>query len=79
MPALGEAHHQAKLSDAEVKDLRRVWARWKEANDPRGYASIGALWNIAPSTARDIVNYRTRARGTSSTRQEKYRAATRIG
>lgn len=60
MPAQGEHHHFAKLSDNDVEAMRHTWDRWKEAGDRRGYKSIGELWGAAPSTARDIVLYRTR-------------------
>lgn len=65
MPAVGEKHHNAKLSDAEVEDMRRVWESWKEAGDQRGYTAIAELWNCGPSTVRDIVKYRTRTRPAS--------------
>lgn len=67
MPAIGELHHRATLSDAEVEEMRRTWERWKSAGDRRGYASIAALWGCGPSTARDIVLYRTRAQPTPRT------------
>lgn len=62
MPALGELHHHAKLSDNEVEAMRHTWGRWKAAGDRRGYHAIAELWGCGASTARDILLYRTRTR-----------------
>ncbi len=40
--------------------MRYTWQRWKAAGDRRGYGSLAELWGVGASTARDIVQYRTR-------------------
>lgn len=61
MPKRGQAHHNAKKTDAEVRDMRAVYSKWKKAGSAKGYGELGALFNCSQWTARDIVTYRTRA------------------
>ncbi len=60
MAITGEHHPRARLSDEEVAEMRYTWQRWKAAGDRRGYGSLAELWGVGASTARDIVQYRTR-------------------
>lgn len=51
---VGEHHHRAKLSDAQVADMRRL-------NDQGwGYRRLSRRFGCGESTARDICTYRTR-------------------
>jgi hypothetical protein len=52
----GERHHRAKLSNADVKEIRRIYLAYV-----RGYETLARQFQCAPSTIRDIVTYRTRA------------------
>lgn len=60
MPKLGAAHHKAKLTDEQVKDMRKLYQSWKAAKSRKGYEALADLFNCGVSTARDIVTYRTR-------------------
>ncbi|MBL8474411.1 MAG: hypothetical protein JNM98_21665 [Rhodocyclaceae bacterium] len=63
MPKSGETHHNARLSDANVRAMRATWARWKGESDGierKGYGMLGKVFGCGASTARDIVLYRTR-------------------
>lgn len=55
---VGESHQNAKLSDEDVREMRRLreskpWL-WS-------YRSLAQHMGCGESTARDIVTYRTRA------------------
>lgn len=57
MPRQGQAHHNVKLSDADVLEMRRLreskpWL-WS-------YRALADYLGCGLSTARDIVTYRTR-------------------
>lgn len=52
---VGECHHRAKFSDAQVRAMR------KRHEGGMGYGALGKLFRCSPWTARDIVTYRTRA------------------
>lgn len=60
MPRLGQAHHNAKMTDAQVIDMRKTHAGWKAAGSWKGYGELGALFGCSKWTARDIVTHRTR-------------------
>lgn len=60
MPAKGERHHNAKLSDAKVKAMRVVFENWKERGLSKGYGHAAKLFGCPRYTARDILTYRTR-------------------
>lgn len=60
MPKRGEKHHNANLTDEQVKDMRRLYAGWKDAGSRKGYPTLAAIFKCGESTARDIVTYRTR-------------------
>lgn len=80
MPAFGENHHRVTLTDAEVEALRHTWERWKAAGDRRGYGAIAELWGCGPSTARDIIQYKTRRFPTPKARpRRKLRTRSRNG
>lgn len=51
----GESHQKAKLTDAEVLEMRRM-----NEEDGIGYRNLSKLFGCGQSTARDIVTYRTR-------------------
>ena len=55
------------LTDAQVIDLRETWQRWLHAGtahgtgpDGKGYGLFGEIYGVSGSTARDIVQGRTR-------------------
>lgn len=52
---IGESHHRAKLSDADVAKMRRV-----HAAGGAGYRILARAFRCSLSTVRDIVQYRTR-------------------
>ncbi len=60
MPRLGAAHHHAKLTDAQVRDMRRLYAEWRAAGSRKGYGALAEIFGCGNSTARDIVTWRTR-------------------
>ena len=60
MPRLGAAHHNARLSDAQVHDMRNLYQSWKAAKANKGYSALGEIFGCSMWTARDIVTYRTR-------------------
>lgn len=60
MPKLGQQHHHAKLSDAQVRDMRQLYQTWKQAKANKGYEALADLFGCGVSTARDIATYRTR-------------------
>jgi len=60
MPKLGQAHHNAKKTDAEVREMRQVYESWKQAGSKKGYGELGWMFGCSQWTARDIVTYRTR-------------------
>lgn len=60
MPKLGQLHHKASLTDAEVIDMRQVYASWKKAGSRKGYGALADVFGCSQWTARDIVTHRTR-------------------
>lgn len=60
MPRPGQQHHNARLTDEEVKDMRQLYQSWKEAGANKGYETLAAIFGCGVSTARDICTYRTR-------------------
>ncbi len=56
----GETHHRARLSDDQVREMRRLYEDWKANGLRKGYATLAAIFGCGESTARDIVTYRTR-------------------
>lgn len=55
-------HHNAKLSTEQVRDMRKLYESWKQAGVRKGYGYLATIFNCGESTARDIVQYRTRYR-----------------
>lgn len=53
---LGEAHHRAKLTDAEVEEIRTL-----HENGAMGYKKLAKKFGVANSTVQDICNFRHRA------------------
>lgn len=63
MPHLsGERHPNATISDAQVRELRQLWASWKAAGSRKGYCEIAYVFGISFSTARNIILGRTRGK-----------------
>lgn len=60
MPKKGQAHHNARLSDKQVEDMRMLWDEWQQAGSKKGYGEMAKLFGCGASTVRDIVLYRTR-------------------
>lgn len=53
---LGEAHHRAKLSDADVELIRDIYEEGMES-----YSTLGHVFGVSKELIRDIVKYRRRA------------------
>jgi hypothetical protein len=51
----GETHYRARLSDAEVREMRELHQRAR-----KGYESLAQIFGCGTSTARDICTGRTR-------------------
>ena len=60
MPARGQLHHNARLTDDQVKAMRVLYKGWKDRGLRRGYGHAAKLFGCGESTARDILTYRTR-------------------
>lgn len=58
---VGECHQKAKLSDDQVREMRRLYAEWKAKGWRKGYDTLAAIYGCGMATARDIITYRTRA------------------
>jgi len=56
----GESHHRARLSDVQVREMRRIYYEWKWNGIKKGYATLADIFGCGKSTARDIVTYRRR-------------------
>jgi hypothetical protein len=54
---MGEDHHRAKLSDAEVAAIR---ADYRPGQRGHGYQSLAYKYETSIWTIRDILTYRTR-------------------
>lgn len=51
----GEHHQKAKLTDAQVSEMRKLHQSGKA-----GYRNLAKMFGCGQSTARDICDYRTR-------------------
>ncbi len=51
---VGEGHQRAVLTDAHVREMRKLHA------EGLGYRKLAQLYGCGQSTARDICTYRTR-------------------
>lgn len=51
----GQAHHRAKLTDAQVAAIRQAYVPGKV-----GYLRLSRQFGVSQSTIRDILTYRTR-------------------
>lgn len=60
MPRRGESNHNASLTDEQVRDMRQLYASWKQARSNKGYGTLAEIFGCGQSTARDICTYRTR-------------------
>lgn len=70
---VGQAHHKATLSDAQVARIRELHSEWVARGSPRwprdesrGYENLGRMFRCSWVTVRDICKYRTRKQGTPS-------------
>lgn len=54
---MGESHHRAKLSDAQVAEIR---AAHRPGRHGHGYRVLARRFGVGESTIRDICTYRTR-------------------
>jgi hypothetical protein len=57
MPKRGALHHNAKLSDEQVKEMRRLR---EERPGIWSYGALSEKFNCPHSTVRDVVTYKTR-------------------
>lgn len=57
MPRQGQKHHNARLTDVEVRDIRNRHMAYIKG---RGYYSLAKEYGVGVSTIRDIITYRTR-------------------
>ena len=55
MPRQGEQHHNARLPDWKVEEMRTLHDELG-----LGYRFLAWLYDVGDSTARDILTYRTR-------------------
>jgi hypothetical protein len=53
---MGECHYKAKLTDAQVREMRHLRER-----HGKGYGTLAQIFGCAPATARNICKYWTRA------------------
>ena len=53
----GEKHHRAKLTDAQVSEIRALNQR---KVGRKGYGLLAIIFSCGESTIRDICTYRTR-------------------
>ena len=60
MPRRGEEHHNAKIPDHLVREIRSTWESWKKAGSDKGYQALAEAFGLSKWTLRDIVTYRTR-------------------
>ena len=54
---MGEQHHRARLSDAQVVEIR---AAHRPGEHGLGYGALASRYGVGESTIRDIITYRTR-------------------
>jgi len=52
---IGQSHQRAKLTDAQVKEMRRL-----NESGEAGYRKLSSMFGCGQSTARDVCTYRTR-------------------
>jgi hypothetical protein len=51
----GEANLQAKLTPAQVVEMRETYARWRAEGKRAGFAPLGKLYGVSYGAARKIV------------------------
>ena len=56
----GVAHHKARLTEAQVEEMRAMYEAWKAAGEHKGYRCLEVIYGTSMWTCRDIVTYRTR-------------------
>ena len=57
MPRQGQQHHNAKLTDAQVKEMREMRKRKPSIYS---YCALADRFGCGESTVRDILKYKTR-------------------
>lgn len=58
---IGEGHHNARLTDAQVEEIRDRFEAWPIGHaDHEGYLSLSRAFEVSKRTIRDIVEYRRR-------------------
>lgn len=58
---IGEGHHNARLTDAQVEEIRDRFEAWPIGHaDHEGYVSLSRAFDVSKRTIRDIVEYRRR-------------------
>lgn len=58
---VGECHQRARLTDAEVRQIRQKYADAKASGRKKGYGWVAARFGVSEWTVRDLVTFRTRA------------------
>lgn len=59
---IGEDHHNAKLSDAQVEEIRDLYDELMPNGQRKyGYRKLAAMFGVNRMTIRDIVKFRRRA------------------
>lgn len=56
----GQSHWKAKLTDAQVRQMREAYAIGKAQSSMFGYGALASRFGCGISTARDIITGRTR-------------------
>jgi DNA invertase Pin-like site-specific DNA recombinase len=54
-PPCGERHHNAKLTDEQVREIRRQYAECE-----KGYRMLADIFECSVATVRDIIKGKTR-------------------
>lgn len=58
---IGEGHQRARLTDAQVDQIRDAYEQGLEGEGPRvGYKTLAKRFGVSKRTVRDIVHYRKR-------------------
>ena len=66
MPAhKGSKHHNSKLDEIQVAEIKKIYSDWKKTRSMKGYAELGEVYGVSAHTVRDIVIGRTHAECTN--------------
>lgn len=58
---VGEDHHNAVLTDAQVEEIRVLYETLENGQRKYGYRKLAAMFKVNRTTIRDIVTFRRRA------------------